>query len=246
MNPETPSNRLDRPVDETYDHILGPLDAEITLVEYGSYGDAASRAAHEGVVELRNRFGNRMRYVFRHRPLAGSKIARRAAELVESYDDPARFWNLHVSLMSRSDKLNADDLHTIISDLKLDGNKGAGQEEAAARARDRVDADIASADASGVIITPTFFINDRRYDGPWDVRSLSEAMLGSLGHVVHSAALDFAKWAPSTGLMLLLATGLAVILSNSVIGPDFNEMWEVPLGLTFAGAAFELSLRDWI
>src|SRR5690349_2862778 len=101
MNSETPSNRLDRPVDETHDHILGPLDAEITLIEYGSYADAASRAAHEGVVELRNRFGNRMRYVFRHRPLPGNKIARRAAELVESYD-PARFWSVHVALMARS------------------------------------------------------------------------------------------------------------------------------------------------
>jgi NhaA family Na+:H+ antiporter len=246
MNPEPPPNRLYRPVDEAYDHTLGPADAEITLVEYGSYADAPSRSAHERVAELRSRFGNRMRYVFRHRPLAGSKIARRAAELVESYDDPARFWNLHVALMSRSDKLNADDLRTIISDLKLDGNKGAEQEETAARARDRVDADIASADASGVTVTPTFFINDRRYDGPWDVRSLSEAMLGSLGHVMHSAALDFAKWAPSTGIMLLLATGLAVILSNSAFGPDFNEMWEQRLGITFQHSTFELSLRHWI
>jgi len=247
MNSEPPPNRLNRPVDEAYDHTLGPADAEITLVEYGSYADASSRSAHERVAELRSRFGNRMRYVFRHRPLAGSKIARRAAELVESYDDPARFWNLHVALMSRSDKLNADDLRAIISDLKLDRNKGAGQEESAAtRARDRVDADIASADASGVTVTPTFFINDRRYDGPWDVRSLSEAMLGSLGHVVHAAALDFAKWAPSTGIMLLLATGLAVILSNSAFGPDFNEMWEQRLGITFHHSAFELSLRHWI
>src|SRR5687768_7265335 len=153
MNPEPPPNRLDRAVDEAYDHTLGPADAEITLVEYGSYADAPSRSAHERVAELRSRFGNRLRYVFRHRPLAGSKIARRAAELVESYDDPARFWNVHVALMSRSDKLNEDDLSAIISDLNLDGNKGVGQEEVAARARDRVDADIVSADASGVIVT---------------------------------------------------------------------------------------------
>jgi NhaA family Na+:H+ antiporter len=71
-------------------------------------------------------------------------------------------------------------------------------------------------------------------------------MLGSLGHVVHAAALDFAKWAPSTGIMLLLATGLAVILSNSAFGPDFNEMWEQRLGITFQHSTFELSLRHWI
>ncbi len=246
MNPELPPNHLDKPVDDAYDHTLGPADAEITLVEYGSYADAPSRSAHERVAELRSRFGNRMRYVFRHRPLAGSKIARRAAELVESHNDSGRFWDLHVALMSRSDKLSADDLCTIISDLKLEGNKEAGQEETAERARDRVEADIASANASGVIVTPTFFINGRRYDGPWDVRSLSEAMLGSLGHVVHAAALDFAKWAPSTGIMLLLATALAVVLSNSALGPDFNEMWEQRLGITFQHSAFELSLRHWI
>src|SRR5437899_9848803 len=115
---------------------------------------------------MRSRFGNRLRYVFRHRPLTGSVIARQAAELVESFDDPARFWNIHVSLIARSDKLTEDDLRTIAADL--DEERDTGQDELALRAKVRVDADIESAAASGVIITPTFFINDRRYDGPWD------------------------------------------------------------------------------
>ena len=244
MTPETPPNRLDRPVDESYDHILGPADAEITLVEYGSYADPASRLAHERIAQMRSRFGNRLRYVFRHRPLTGSAIARQAAELVESFDDPARFWNIHVSLMAKSDKLTEDDLHAISANL--DESRDTEQDDLALRAKARVDADVESAAASGVIITPTFFINDRRYDGPWDTNSLSEAMLGSLGHVVHAAALDFAKWAPSTGILLLLATGLAVILSNSPLGPDFNDFWDQRLGLSFAGAEFSLSLRHWI
>jgi len=244
VTPESPPNRLDRPVDESYDHVLGPSDAEITLVEYGSYADPASRLAHERITQMRSRFGNRLRYVFRHRPLTGSVIARQAAELVESFDDPARFWNIHVSLIARSDKLTEDDLRTIAADL--DEERDTGQDELALRAKVRVDADIESAAASGVIITPTFFINDRRYDGPWDANSLSEAMLGSLGHVVHAAALDFGKWAPSTGILLLLATGVAVILSNSPLAPDFNDFWEQRLGLSFASTEFNLSLRHWI
>ena len=64
-------------------------------------------------------------------------------------------------------------------------------------------------------ITPTFFINGRRYDGPWDESSLADAMLGRLGHRVRSAALDFASWGPSAGVLLLLATLLAVALTNS-------------------------------
>lgn len=246
MTPETPANRLDRPVDEAYDHILGPPDAEITLVEYGSYADPSSRAAYERVAEMRSRFGNRLRYVFRHRPLPGSNIARRAAELVESYSDPARFWHVHVSLMTHAATLTVDDLHTIAADQILEEKSAPRNAEGTLGAKARVDADVESADASGVIVTPTFFINGRRYDGPWDASSLSEAMLGSLGHVVHAAALDFAKWAPSTGIFLLLTTAIAIALSNSAFGPDFNEFWNQPFGITLDGASFDLPLRHWI
>ncbi|MEO6563784.1 MAG: Na+/H+ antiporter NhaA [Nitrosospira sp.] len=245
MTPETPPNRLDRPVDEAYDHVLGPPDAEITLVEYGSYADPASRLAHARVTAMRKRFGNRLRYVFRHRPLPGSDIARHAAELVESYTEPERFWHVHVALMTHAEDLIEDDLHTIAADLILDVQT-ASHDDSTSQAKARVDADVESAAASGVHITPTFFINGRRYDGPWDANSLSEAMLGSLGHVVHAVALDFVKWAPSAGILLLLATVLAVALSNSPLGPGFNEFWDLPFGFTFGSAGFALSLRHWI
>ena len=71
MSDLTPANRLDRPVDEKFDHILGPADAPITLVEYGSYACPYCRAANERIAEVRDQFGDRMRYVFRHRPLIG-------------------------------------------------------------------------------------------------------------------------------------------------------------------------------
>lgn len=77
------SNRLDRAVDGTRDHVLGPATAPITLVEYGSYDCPHCRAANDRITEVRSEFGDRLRYVFRHRPVTGSDIARRAAELVE-------------------------------------------------------------------------------------------------------------------------------------------------------------------
>ena len=74
MSDVTPGNRLDRPVDEKFDHILGPADAPITLVEYGSYACPYCRAANERIAEVRDQFGARMRYVFRHRPLVGVEL----------------------------------------------------------------------------------------------------------------------------------------------------------------------------
>lgn len=240
------NNRLDRPVNGTYDHVLGPANAEITLVEYGSYACPHCRAANERIAEVRDRLGDRVRYVFRHRPVTGSDIARRAAELVEHAGDPERFWDTHVTLMTRSETLTEDDLVAAARDLALPREDTDGAKEAARRARERVDADVTSARASGVLITPTFFINGRRYDGPWDESSFSDAMLGRLGHRVRAAALDFAGWAPSAGVLLLIATVLAVVLTNSGLGPRFAAFWEQYFGFTLGNAGFRLSLLHWV
>ena len=109
MSDVTPGNRLDRPVDDRSDHVLGPGGAAVTLVEYGSYACPYCRAANERIAEVRDQFGDRMRYVFRHRPLVGVELARRAAELVERAEDPKRFWDAHVKLMTRSETLTEDD-----------------------------------------------------------------------------------------------------------------------------------------
>ena len=71
-------------------------------------------------------------------------------------------------------------------------------------------------------------------------------MLGSLGHRVRTAALGFASWAPSTGLMLLLATLAAILLTNSSWGPAFADLWETSLGVHFGDADFRLSLAHWV
>ncbi len=239
-------NRLDRPVDDAFDHILGPHDAELTLVEYGSYACPYCRAANEPITAVRGRFGDRLRYVFRHRPITGSEIARRAAELAECASSHKRFWDAHIALMTRSDVLTEDDLRAVAEDLGLARAPPERTEEAARRATSRVDADMSSARASGVTMTPTFFINGRRYDGPWDESSLADALLGSLGHRVRSAALDFASWAPSTGVLLLIMSVLAVALANSAMGPGFESFWAQHLGFTLGDRAFGLSLRHWI
>jgi NhaA family Na+:H+ antiporter len=232
--------RLDRPVDVEHDHVLGPASAQITLVEYGSYACPHCRAANERIAEVRAQLGDRLRYVFRHRPLTNNDLARRSAELVERARTHEQFWKTHITLMTRSAELTEDDLVAVGADLDL-------QNEALdAEARARVDADEKSSRASGVSFTPTFFINSVRYDGPWDESSFFDAMLGSLGYRVRSAALSFASWAPSAGLLLLLASIIAIVVTNSGYGAQFEAMWEADWGFTFGGAEFHTSLRHWI
>jgi len=238
------NQRLNDPVDDRRDHILGPTDAPITLVEYGSYDCPHCRAANQRIVQVRGEFGDRLRYVFRHRPIRNSDIARRAAELVESIEDAEKFWDAHVALMTRSDTLTEDDLRAVADELGL--ARQEAQNGLAERAKARIEQDIESARASGVQFTPTFFINDRRYDGPWDESSFSDAMLAPLGYRVRAAALSFASWAPSTGVLLLLASVLAVWLTNSPLGPAFETFWHTDFGFMFGNFDFRMSLLHWV
>jgi NhaA family Na+:H+ antiporter len=97
-----------------------------------------------------------------------------------------------------------------------------------------------------VRVTPTFFIDGRRYEGAWDEDSLAEAMFRSMGDRLHAASVDFARWAPSTGLLLLLMTVVAITLSNSPLGPAFLAMWETPAVIGVGSARLVLSLLDWV
>lgn len=93
---------------------------------------------------------------------------------------------------------------------------------------------------------PTFFINGRRYTGVWDESSLADAMLGSLGHRIQSTAFDFVNWGPSSGLLLGLATLLALVLSNSPVGAAFMALWDTQTGFQWGTRAFTHSLAHWV
>lgn len=239
------SDRLDRPVSAARDHVFGPENAPITLVEYGSYACPHCRAAAERVAVVLDQFGDQLRYVFRHKPLTNNELARRAAELVERAP-PDLFWKAHNELMTRSASLTEDDLRAVTEELALDQLPTQESTKAAARAKSHVEADEKSAAASGVLFTPTFFINGRRYDGPWDESSLADAMLGRLGHRVRAVAVDFANWGPSGGLLLLLMTILAIGLTNTPLGAGFEAFWKQEFGFILDGAGFRLPLVTWI
>ncbi len=245
-SPSGTATRLTPPVQGGRDHCLGSDTADLTLVEYGSFDCPYCQGAHEVVANLRDRFGERLRYVFRHRPITGDARARAAAEMVEyAHESAGRYWDAHDTLMKVGQDLTDDDLDAITTTLQLPGREDGGA-AAWQRARAKVAEDVESAAASGAMVSPTFFINGRRYEGPWDESTLTEALSGTLGHRMQSAALDFARWAPSTGLLLLAATLLAVGLANSPWGADIEAGWLMPTGFELGQAAWRLPLRELI
>jgi len=238
--------RLTLPVDAVRDHVLGGPAADFTLVEYGSYACEYCHAAHEVVAALRDRFGERLRYVYRHLPLADREAATQAAEVAEyASATTGQFWDVHDALMRRGPFFEAQDLELMAAELGVpphDARDAAVVQVADARVRE----DALSGLHSGARVTPTFFINGRRYEGAWDESALAEALVGSLGHRLQTATLNFARWAPSTGVLLLLGTLLALLLSNSGAGAAFEAFWRAPFGIRLGERAFALSVRDWV
>lgn len=240
------ADRLDRPVDPAYDHVLGDDAAQVTLVEYGSYVCPYCHAAHEVIAHLRDRFGDRLRYVYRHLPLADRAEATRAAVLAEYVAArTGEFWPVHDALMRRGPRFDDGELDEIA--VEFDAPPPASRDEAEVRtATAHVRDDAQSGIRSGARVTPTFFIDGRRYEGAWDEVALAEALFRSLGHRIHTASVGFARWAPSTGVLLLLMTVLAVVISNTPLGPAFLSLWEIPLGIRVGGGGLTLSLVDWV
>jgi protein-disulfide isomerase len=162
-------------VDSERDHIRGPIDAPVTVVEYGDFECPYCGQAEPVVRELLQEFGD-VRYVWRHLPLNDvHPRAQLAAEAAEAAADQGAFWELHDLLLAHQDALNPDDLVVYAEELGLDTERfmdDLSEHRSAARIAEDVD----SADLSGVSGTPTFFVNGRRHHGSYDINSLSAAV----------------------------------------------------------------------
>ena len=167
---------LDRPVDPSHDHILGPLDAPLTLVEYADFECPFCAKATGVAREVREHYGDRLRYVYRHLTLPEvHPHAELAAAAAEAAGAQGQFWEMNNLLFLHSDELELQDLSGYAGKLGLDVEeflRDIDEQRHASRIRD----DVASAEASGARGTPTFFIGSARHIGPWDAQSLIEAL----------------------------------------------------------------------
>jgi Na+/H+ antiporter NhaA len=163
------------PIDPDRDHIRGPQDAPVTLVEYGDFECPYCGQAEPIVRKLLGDFGD-VRYVWRHLPLSDvHPRAQLAAEAAEAAAEQGAFWEMHDLLLDHQDALRPSDLVGYAERLGLDTERfreDLREHAGAARVADDVD----GADLSGVSGTPTFFVNGRRHYGAYDVDTLSAAV----------------------------------------------------------------------
>jgi len=163
------------------DHVLGPASAKVSIVEYGDFECPSCRQAYPAVKMLLKRFGDRVRFAYRHFPLLEvHPHAELAAEAAEAAGAQHKFWQMHDLLFEHQQHLKASDLrqYALQAELDLDRYDYEMKEHLYLQ---RVHEHIDGGAKSGVRSTPGFFVNGVVEDVSFGLERLYQAVETALG-----------------------------------------------------------------
>lgn len=163
------------------DHMIGPGEALVTVVEYGDFECPYCKQAAPAVKLLLARFAGRIRFIYRHFPLEEvHPYALQAAEAAESAGAQGKFWQMHDLLFDNQSHLKADHLRNYVERLHLDTPRYAADMKDHVYLQ-RIREHEQSGNESGVRSTPTFFVNRNIHDVSFGLTRLFEAVEEQLG-----------------------------------------------------------------
>ncbi|HET7543258.1 MAG TPA: thioredoxin domain-containing protein [Polyangiaceae bacterium] len=174
-----------RPPVSEHDHVAGPADAPLTLLEFGDYQCPHCALADPVVRAIQKAFAEELRFVFRNFPLTEMHpAAEPAAEFAEGAAAQGKFWPAHDAIFAYSrrhgpESLGPSAFASIAAALQLDAVK-LEADVASHRYLERIKNDFNSGVRSGVNGTPSFFINGKRFDGAYTIEDLTEALRDAL------------------------------------------------------------------
>ncbi len=170
--------RLLVPINPERDHTSGPVNASLTLVQYGDYQCPYCGAAYPEVKKVQTELGSKLLFVFRNFPLTNvHEFAMNAAETAEAASAQGKFWQMHDFLYEHQDTLG-DPGVALGYAKKLGLDTQRFEREIAQQAyQKRIKEDVNGGIRSGVNGTPTFYANGVRHDGD----AVAKALLKALG-----------------------------------------------------------------
>jgi predicted DsbA family dithiol-disulfide isomerase len=155
--------RIDMQIAES-EQARGPVDAPITIVEYGDFECPFCRQAHATLERLLTDYRGQIRYIFRDFPLSSHARAIPASEASYCAAEQDKYWDYFEHLMVMAGDLNDNDLRRRAEEVGLDVGTfmscfTSGRHTAA------IQANFNSGVKVGVASTPTFYINGRVLTG---------------------------------------------------------------------------------
>jgi len=162
------------------DHLLGPLHARVTLVEYGDFECPHCKAAAPTPRLILERFPNKIRFIFRHFPLEDAHPhALAAAEAAEAAASQGRFWEMHDLLFRRQAHLTSKDLQSYARELGLDVVRYIAETDDhiyLQKVREHID----GGRRSHIRATPAFFVDGVAQDVSFGMQSLHETIAAAM------------------------------------------------------------------
>ncbi len=171
---------LHPPINEN-DHLLGNAEqAKVTLTEYGDYQCPSCRSAYPIIKRIKKHFGDDLLFVFRNFPLTEiHPNAFHAALAAEAAGKQNKFWEMHDFLYENQDRLDLEALKYYAQQTDLDLNIFQADFRSKTL-QEKVENDIESGLRSGVNGTPSFYINNEKYNEDWSedfLKAVIEQML---------------------------------------------------------------------
>ena len=238
---------LGRAIEATRDHVRGGKTTGriIRVVSYSDFLCPFCRRFRKVLMNLRQAFGERIEYVFRHFPNErihpGATFAARAAEAA---GQQGKFWEMHDRLFDEPPPFGEARIREMARELGLDMARFERDLDAQATLA-RVEDDLDEARRNGVHGTPTIFVDGLRYDGAWDFFSMADAFEQPVSERIRRSARAFASLPASGGLVLLIAAALALICANSPLAGYYHTFIQSSFGIGQPGSVLSLTIGDW-
>jgi protein-disulfide isomerase len=159
---------------------FGPADAKVTLVEFSDFECPYCSRAATVTSQLKEKYGTKVRFVFRQFPLPFHQSAQGAAEAALAAHAQGKFWEFHDKVFQNQKSLDRASLEGYAKAVGLDMGKFKAALDSA-QTKERVKADMAIGNEVAVQGTPTLFLNGKRVENPTDFAELSKAIDSALG-----------------------------------------------------------------
>lgn len=179
-----PISKTNIKTDEGAIHSQGDANAPVTLVEFGDFECPPCGRVAAATDRITEGYGNQLRMVFRHFPLAAHKHAIAAAQASEAADLQGRFWEMHGLLYQTQEEWRtAEDVREVFAGyatrIGLDVDRFKADMESPL-VNERIDADQRHGVSLGVTSTPAIFVNNHNVPMPADVVDVRAAIDAAL------------------------------------------------------------------
>ena len=147
------------------DPFIGGENAKVTIIEFGCFRCKYTKKAEETRKQILQKYGDKIKFVFRNFPLPSHDLSRETAEASDCALEQDKYWEYHDQLFANQKNMSVEKIKSIAADLGLDAKK-FNECFDSRKYQQEVEKDHQDGLKSGIYGTPTFFINGRPLVGP--------------------------------------------------------------------------------